>query len=57
MTAMALPVAAVVALIGTWRDAVAVILLAMGGVPLCVIGPSVLISAVALPPWCPMRRM
>ncbi len=34
MTAMALLVAAIVALIGTWRDAVAVILLAMDGVPL-----------------------
>jgi hypothetical protein len=48
MTAMALLVAAVVALIGTWRDAVAVILLAMVGVPLRVIGPFVRISAVAL---------
>jgi hypothetical protein len=48
MTAMALLVAAVVALIGTWLDAVAVILLAMVGVPLRVIGPSIRISAVAL---------
>ena len=48
MTVMALLVAAVVALIGTWRDAVAVILLAMVGVPLRVIGPYVRISAVAL---------
>ena len=48
MTAMALPVAAVVVLIGTWRDAVAVILLAMDGVPLRVIGPYVRISAIAL---------
>ena len=48
MTVMALLVAAVVALIGTWRDAVAVISLAMVGVPLRVIGPYVRISAVAL---------
>ena len=48
MTVMALPVAAVVALIGTWRVAVAVILLAMVGDPLRVIGPSIRISAVAL---------
>jgi len=48
MTAMALLVMAVVASIGTWRDAVAVILLAMEGVPLRVIGPYVRISAVAL---------
>jgi hypothetical protein len=52
MTAMALLVAAVVALIGTWRDAVAVILLAMVGVPLRVIGPYVRISAVALSVQC-----
>jgi hypothetical protein len=44
----ALPVAPVVALIGTWWDAVTVILLSMDGVPLRVIGPSVRISAVAL---------
>jgi hypothetical protein len=56
MTVMALLVAAVVALIGTWWDAVAVILLAMDGVPLRVIGPSVRISAVAFL-WCPMRSM
>jgi hypothetical protein len=48
MTAMALLVAAVVALIGTWRDAVAVILLAMEGVPHRVIGPYVRISVVRL---------
>jgi hypothetical protein len=48
MTAMALLVTAVVALIGTWRDAVAVILLAMVGVPLRVIGPYVRISVVGL---------
>jgi hypothetical protein len=47
LTAMALLVAAVMALIGTWRAAVAVILLAMVGVPHRVIGPSVRISAVA----------
>jgi len=48
MTTMALPVAAAVVLVGTWRDGVAVILLAMDGIPLRVIGPSVLISAIAL---------
>jgi len=48
MTTMALLVAAVVALIGTWRAAVAVIFLAMDGAPLRVIGPYVRISAVAL---------
>jgi hypothetical protein len=47
MTAMALQVAAVVVLIETWRDAVAVILLAMDGVPLREIGPYARISAVA----------
>jgi hypothetical protein len=48
MTAMALLVVVVVALIGTWRDAVAVIFLAMDGAPLRVIGPYVRTSAVAL---------
>ena len=48
ITAMALLVATVVALIGTWRDAVAVIFLVMDGAPLRVIGPYVRISAVAL---------
>jgi hypothetical protein len=48
MTARALLVAAVVALIGTWRAAVAVILLATVGVLLRVIDPSVRIFAVAL---------
>jgi len=48
MTAMALLVAAVMALIGTWRDVVAGIFLAMDGAPLHVIGPYVRIVAVAL---------
>jgi hypothetical protein len=48
MTAMALLVAAVVVLIETWRDAVAVILLGMGSVPLRAIGLYARISAVAL---------
>jgi hypothetical protein len=48
MTARALLVVAVVALIGTWRVAVAVILLATVGALLRVIDPSVRIFAVAL---------
>jgi len=48
MTAMALVVAVVVVLIETWRDAVAVILLEMVGIPLHKIGPSARISAIAL---------
>ena len=53
----ALPVAPVLALIGTWWDAVTVILLSMDGVPLRVIGHPSGSPPSHFPPWCPMRSM